>query len=100
MLDADIPTATVALGTAGGIVGGTVAALSRPMSRREVAFCLIGSLGIGAFLPVVCVTYWILPGIYAGAIGFAGGLSVFGVISKLQTWTGKKVDDIVAGGKP
>lgn len=81
--------APVAAGVTGGLVGGTVTALSRPMTRREVFFCLFGGLGIGAFAPPAVIAYYDLPPLVAGAIGFAGGVSVFGVISGMQLFTNR-----------
>jgi hypothetical protein len=95
--------ATVAMSAAGGLVGGGWVALSRPMARREVFFCLVGGVGIGAFLPPLIVAYWGLPQIAAAGIGFIGGVSVFGVFSGLQALTGKwmtKVTNDISRDEP
>lgn len=80
---------TVAMSAGAGLVGAGWVALSRPMSRREVLFCLVGGVGIGAFLPPLIVTYYGFPQIAAAGIGFVGGVSVFGVFAGLQTLTGR-----------
>ncbi len=77
----------MAAGTAGGVVGAAWVTLSRPMARREVFFCLVGGLGIGAFIPPLIVTHYGLPPLLGGAIGFFGGVSVFGVFSAIQLFT-------------
>lgn len=91
-----------AAGTAGGLLGGTVAALSRPMTRREVFFAVTGGLGIGAFLPPAILS-WADADMGAGAIGFVGGVSVFGVISGLQAfsnrWLKRTSDQIIPEDK-
>lgn len=75
---------TVAISTAGGLVGGAVVALSKPMSRREVFYCLIGGVGLGSFVSPALVAYFNLTWQVAGGIGFVGGVSVVGLIPALQ----------------
>lgn len=78
----------IGAGLAGGAVGGTVAALSRPMNRKEVLFSMVGGVGLGAFIPPLAMSYYeTLPPMLCGSIGFACGLSVFGLISLIQSAT-------------
>jgi hypothetical protein len=84
---------TIVVSTAGGLFGGGIVALSKPMSRREVCFCLLGGTGIGAFLPPALVAYFGLQWFIAGAIGFVGGISVMGLVPLLQSASNRWVKD-------
>ena len=90
----------LAINTAAGAVGGGVAALSRPMSRREVFFCLVGGVGIGAFLPDAIMHYTGAPAVAARSIAFIGGISVCGIVPLLQAFTNRWLSHKTEGISP
>lgn len=84
--------ASVAISTAGGLVGSGVVTLSKQMTRREVCYTLLGGTGMSAFIPPALVAYVGLPWFFAGGCGFIAGLSVIGLIPMLQLATNKMAE--------
>jgi hypothetical protein len=87
--------ASVAISTAGGLVGSGVVTLSKPMSRREVCYTLLGGTGLSAFIPPMLVSYAGLPWFFAGGCGFVAGLSIIGLIPIIQAATNKIADTFI-----
>lgn len=87
--------ASVAISTAGGLVGSGVVALSKQMTRREVCYTLLGGTGLAAFIPPMLVAYAGLPWFFAGGVGFIGGLSVIGLVPLIQSATNRIADAFI-----
>lgn len=74
----------VAISAGGGIVGSAVVALSKPMTRKEICYTMLGGTGTAAFLSPMLTTYMGWPWFFAGSLGMLCGLSVIGLIPMIQ----------------
>jgi hypothetical protein len=76
--------APAVLGCTAGFVGGTVAALVREPTWRQTGAAVLGGAGLGGFIAPSLVEWLGAPLGVAGAIGFLGGLGVFGFVAGIQ----------------